>query len=85
LREGGCGIVAAAADWLSWHLLESWRDNQTMKIVRVTVKGGVVQHVEIPEGVKVIIRDYDVDCSEDNQLQQDEDGDKYIESIWENE
>ena len=31
-----------------------------MTIVRVTVEGGVVQHVEVPEGVHVIVRDYEI-------------------------
>ncbi len=56
-----------------------------MKIVRVTVESGVVQHVEVPEGVQVIVRDYDVDGTEADQLRQDENGDQFIESIWENE
>ncbi len=32
-----------------------------MKTVRITVAGGVVQNVAVPEGVAVIIRDYDVE------------------------
>jgi len=54
-----------------------------MKTVRVTVEGGVVQWVEVPEGVTVIVRDYDVDGSEEDQLDQDENGDQYVEAIWE--
>jgi hypothetical protein len=56
-----------------------------MKIVRVTVEGGVVQHVEVPEGVQVVVRDYDVDGTGADQLQQDETGDNFIESIREQE
>lgn len=56
-----------------------------MKIVRVTVEGGVVQHVEVPEGVQVIVRDYDVDGTDADELEQDENGDHFIESIWEQE
>ncbi len=56
-----------------------------MKIVRVTVEGGVVQHVEVPEGEQVVVRDYDVDGTEADQLQRDENGDQFIESIWEHE
>ena len=41
-----------------------------MKTVQVTVSGGVVQHVEVPDGV------------ESDLLQQDRGGDNYIESIW---
>lgn len=53
-----------------------------MKTVRVTVEGGVIQHVEVPEDVTVVVRDYDVDGSDDEQFQQDENGDKFIESVW---
>ena len=56
-----------------------------MKIVRVTVEGGVVQHVEVPVGVQVIVRDYDLDGIEADQLQQDDNGYQFIESIWEHE
>ena len=54
-----------------------------MRIVRVTVEGGVVQHIEVSEGVQVIVRDCDVGDTEADQLQQDENGDEFIESIWE--
>ena len=56
-----------------------------MKIVRVTVEGGVVQHVEVPEGMQVVVRDYDVDGTDVSELEQDENGDHFIESIWEHE
>lgn len=56
-----------------------------MKIVRVTIEGGVIQHVELPEGVKVIVQDYDVEGSEADCLHRDENGDDFIESIWESE
>ena len=51
------------------------------KIVHITVEGGVVQHVEVPKGVQVIVRDYDVDGAEEG-LEEDENGDNYIESVW---
>ncbi len=53
-----------------------------MKVVRITVEGGVIQYVECPRGVRVVVRDYDVDGQEDN-LQEDELGDTYIEGVWE--
>jgi len=56
-----------------------------MKIVRVTVEGGVVQHVEVPEDVQVVVRDYDVDGTDRDEHEQDENGDQFIESIWEHE
>jgi hypothetical protein len=51
------------------------------KIVRITVEGGVVQHVEVPKGVQVVVRDYDVDGVEES-LERDDNGDPFIESIW---
>ena len=54
----------------------------TKKIVHVTVEGGVIQDVECPSGVQVLIRDYDVDGSE-TDLAEDETGDEFIESVWE--
>jgi hypothetical protein len=53
-----------------------------MRIVRITMEGGVIQDITCPEGVKVIVKDYDTDGSEEN-VQHDEDGDNYIETIWE--
>jgi L-ascorbate metabolism protein UlaG (beta-lactamase superfamily) len=50
--------------------------------VHITVEGGVVQHVAVPLGVRVVVRDYDVDGSE-TDLAEDENGDKYNEGIWE--
>ena len=56
-----------------------------MKIVRVTVEGGVVQHIDVPKDVRVVVRDYDVEGTEEDQLEKDENGDEFIESIWEDE
>ena len=67
------------------HPLERRRKNQAMKIVQVTVEGGVVQHVEVPAGVHVVVRDYDVDGTDRDEHEQDENGDQFIESIWEHE
>ncbi len=52
-----------------------------MKVVRITVEGGVIQYVECPRGVRVVVRDYDVD-GEDN-IHFDEHGDAYVDGIWE--
>ncbi len=56
-----------------------------MKTVRVTVEGGVVQHIEVPKGVRVIVKDYDVEGCDESQLEHDENGDNYFEAIWEQE
>ncbi len=52
------------------------------KVVIVTVEGGVVQHVEVPNGVRVIVRDYDTEGCDDDLVQQDENGDECFESVW---
>ena len=52
------------------------------KIVHVTVEGGVIQNVDCPSGVQVLVRDYDVDGSEAD-LAEDDSGDEYLESVWE--
>ena len=52
------------------------------KIVHVTVEGGVIQDVECPSGIQVLIRDYDVDGSE-MDLAEDDSGDEFTESVWE--
>lgn len=59
-----------------------------MKTVHITMDGGVIQHMDIPEGINVIVRDYDVEGSDydtDNDdvvVKEDADGYKYIEVIY---
>ena len=52
------------------------------KVVHITVEGGVIQDVQVPTGVKVVVRDYDADGCEPERLQRDEQGDAYSETIW---
>lgn len=55
-----------------------------MKTIKITVDGGVIQDImDIPEDFQVVVRDYDVDGTENNLLV-DEDGHNFIESVWEN-
>ena len=54
-----------------------------MKTINITVDGGVIQDIIVPEDVQVVVRDYDVDGTEKNLLV-DEDGHNFIESVWEN-
>jgi hypothetical protein len=51
------------------------------EIVTVSIEGGVVQEIDCPSGVQVVVRDYDVDGSE-TDLAEDETGDEYVETIW---
>ena len=52
------------------------------KIVTITVEGGVVQHVDCPQGVQVVIKDYDVEGCDESDLHKDDNGDQYLESVW---
>ena len=47
-------------------------------------QGAVAQQpVEAPPGVRVVVQDYDVDGCNESDLAEDENGDQYIESVWE--
>jgi hypothetical protein len=52
-----------------------------MNKVTVSIEGGVVQEVDCPSGVQLIVRDYDVDGTEPN-LAEDDTGDEFVETIW---
>jgi hypothetical protein len=54
-----------------------------MKTVEVTISGGVVQHVGPPPGVQTIVRDYDVDMSNDDPdyIRHDEHGEPYVREV----
>ena len=53
-----------------------------MKTVIVLISGGMVQEVEVPKGVRVLVRDYDVDNTT-HPTRKDESGDFYYEEEWE--
>ena len=52
-------------------------------VVRITVEGGVIQDVQLPAGVQVVVWDYDTEGVEETSLQRDDDGNEYVETIWE--
>ena len=53
-----------------------------VKTVRITVFGGVVQDVRVPKGIRVIVKDYDVEgCT--SGLDKDGNGDQYMRSVYE--
>lgn len=54
-----------------------------MKTVTITVEGGVIQNVDLPDGVRAVVRDYDYDNEYDTNIHEDIAGDKYVESVWE--
>lgn len=48
--------------------------------VIITVHDGLISDVDVPEGVKVEVRDYDIDGTEEN-LCQDLEGEEYSKSL----
>ena len=53
------------------------------QIITVGVEGGVVQWIQgIPRGIRVVVHDYDVDGADKEELSKDENGDEYLESVW---
>jgi hypothetical protein len=54
-----------------------------MKTVRIVVEGGVVQEVDCPKGVRVVVRDYDTDDIDEKDLTKDSEGNHCIETVWE--
>jgi hypothetical protein len=52
-----------------------------MNSVIISIEGGVVQEVDCPPGIQLIVRDYDVDGTEPN-LAEDDTGDEFVETIW---
>ncbi len=58
---------------------------EEVKVVKIVIEGGVIQDIELPAGVKVVVHDYDVEGGiwEPGEVLRDFHGDEYIESIWE--
>mgnify|MGYP003329123193 FL=1 len=55
-----------------------------MKQIKLKVSGGIVDPITIPKGVEVIIHDYDMVNTIDNELiQKDEEGKEFVEIIFE--
>jgi hypothetical protein len=57
------------------------------KRIFVWMEGGIIQDVNIPEGleeVEVVVRDYDIEGmdAQDERIEKDKDGDEYVETIW---
>lgn len=59
------------------------KSEHPIKIVRITMEGGVIQHTNIPAGVRLLITDYDVDGCED--VVQDANGDDCVVHTWDHE
>jgi hypothetical protein len=55
-----------------------------MKQVVIRVDGGIVDAVNIPKGIEVAVRDYDmVDTITNELVQTDEDGNNFVEIVFE--
>ena len=52
-----------------------------MKNIIIGIKGGIGFDIDVPEDVKVIIRDYDIDGMLDENVYKDDEGDYYQEII----
>jgi hypothetical protein len=63
---------------LASHILEDGKLE-----VLVTVERGMVQDIATPEPVRVIVRDYDIHGVDEVELEINEDGHRYVETIWE--
>lgn len=54
-----------------------------MKRILVNLINGLIEVENIPSGVEVVVRDYDIEgCGNDEKLVKDEDGIPCFESVW---
>jgi hypothetical protein len=55
------------------------------KTIIIRVEGGLIEDIDgIPPDVEVVVRDYDVEMLDEDDLQEDEDGNECIESNYSN-
>lgn len=60
-----------------------WKMN-IMKQVILRVDGGIVDPISIPNGIEVVVRDYDMADTVTNELiQSDDSGKEYVEIVFE--
>lgn len=54
------------------------------KTITIILGGGLIQEIEgIPDDVRIVVRDYDVEGADEQELSADENGNECFESIWE--
>ncbi len=59
---------------------------ENKKSIVITMDGGLIQEIEgIPQDVVIVVRDYDVEGVDEDDLTKDENGNECFESIWEKE
>jgi hypothetical protein len=57
--------------------------SETTREILIIMEGALIQEIDgIPSGIVVRVQDYDVDGVDEGRLQRDEDGRRYIESVW---
>jgi hypothetical protein len=54
----------------------------TIKTVTITMEGGVIQNVELPRDVCVVVMDFDTDGVDPADLNYNEHGEAYVRSLW---
>jgi len=53
--------------------------------IELRIDGGVIESYNIPKGVKVIVRDYDIEGVDPSVLEKDKEGNKHQKITFENE
>ena len=54
-----------------------------MKTVKIYVEGGVIQDVNVPKGVRVIVYDFDTEGTPEEDLREAPSGEQCVRSIYE--
>ena len=58
-------------------------DNGEKPKVVIAVQGGLIEHIEKPDNIKVEVRDYDTENYSEDELKTDEQGDECVISEYE--
>lgn len=65
-----------------WQVKDSVEEAHKVHTVNVTMEGGIIQDITKDECVKVIVRDYDAEGANVEDVLTDTHGDNYLESTW---
>jgi hypothetical protein len=53
-----------------------------MKTVKITLEGGVIQDIDVPSGVKVVVYDFDTDGVPEEDLRRAPSGEMCVQTTW---
>ena len=54
-----------------------------MERIVIVMEGGVIQDiVNIPPGVEIEVRDFDIEATIAEELEETPDGEQYVQSLW---